>query len=219
MKCKQCGSDVSSFDVTCPACGAVLAQAPAPPVQTPSVEASPDAPQPPPRKRSGGAGSIVMWVLLLIVFVVAGGVYSATQRMGADSQTATLAGDQAARLMNIQKDKAECDAMLAMVQQATQSENSQDFKSAISSAEEGLSHQTGCTMDSGKAFGGVLLSVKAVSEHFLSRGDATGDMNAADILLQECEAETAPADATDVRNCTNWLGTDRMYLQRWQDGG
>jgi hypothetical protein len=47
--------------------------------------------------------------------------------------------------------------------------------------------------------------------------DATGDMNQANIMLEQCQAETSADDAANVRNCTNWLGTDRMYEQQWSD--
>jgi hypothetical protein len=158
-----------------------------------------------------------MWILIVIVLVVAGGIYEATMKTIATIQPANLTGDQAARIAQLQRGESECDAMLSMVNQGTQQLSAQDFKDAIGAAEEGLTHEDGCTYDSKPAFAGILLSIKAVSEHFLLRGDATGDMNQANIMLEQCQAETSADDAANVRNCTNWLGTDRMYEQQWSD--
>lgn len=159
-----------------------------------------------------------MWLAILAVFIVAGGVYEATVKTVAQVQPAQLAGDEAARMAQFQAAHEACDAMESMVVQSTQAMNAMDFEHALGSANEGLTHQDGCTFDTKPAFAGILLSVKAVAEHFMSRGNAQADIDAANLLLEQCQAETGPQDATNVRNCSDWLGKNRLYEQQWADG-
>jgi hypothetical protein len=223
MKCTQCGIDLSDFDLTCPACGAVkprpaAAAEPSDPAAEPSgFEVYSAPPEPPPTLSFGSWG---MWVLLLLAFIAAGGVYEATQRMTADTNTAEQSGDDAARIATLQRNEGECETALGSLQQATFAMNRLDFHSAMNFANEGLTHNANCTESSHLAFGGVLLSIKAVSEHQLQQGNAVDDMNSANDLLMQCENQTGSGEAVaaDVRNCTNWVGNNRVWQQRWQDG-
>jgi len=215
VKCTQCGVDISQFDVTCPACGAPQQQISAP--SAPASQAAYDDALPPVRPVPPKVGSIGLWIALLVVLIAAGGVYEQTLKVVGQIQPADLSGDQSTRMAQFQASHDACDAMEVMVAQADQQMNATDFKDALGTAEEGLTHQDACTFDSKPAFAGILTSVKAISEHFLLRGDATRDMETANQLLEQCQQETSEADQVNVRNCSQWLGTNRMYQQQWAD--
>lgn len=229
MKCTECGVDISDFDVTCPACGAVQTRTPAAVPATADAsrlrDGENDIEEDPPshqsRHKTFGFGSAVMWAIVVLALAGAAVIYVQTSHFNALTQAASQTASDTTQLAQLQAGEGACQTTLSYLERAAFAVNRLDYHSAITFSTSGLATNANCTESSSHvAYGGVLLSFKAIAEHDLQQGDPNGDMSAAVAMLMQCQNQPVDAtDAADVRNCATELGSDRLYQQRWQDGG
>lgn len=119
-------------------------------------------------------------------------------------------------IANLPENKSPCDYASTRVTQGWEDFKGSAYRSAFDNAEKGLAANDRCDDDDQKQLNeGFLLSIKGMSEHYLSSGDSRTDLNQAETVLEQCQtnprfygthtgAECETQQENDISATTNW---------------
>ncbi|MGA8534660.1 MAG: hypothetical protein WB615_11170 [Candidatus Tumulicola sp.] len=120
------------------------------------------------------------------------------------------------RVANLPENKDPCSYANSRISQGWSDYNGSSYQVAFDDAEKGLAVNERCDQSDEKTLNeGFLLSVKGLSEHYLSSGDARTDLHQAETLLEECQnnpnyygthtgAVCETQQENDIKATTNW---------------
>jgi hypothetical protein len=122
-------------------------------------------------------------------------------------------------IAKLQTRERECEAASRLAQQAHDALYDSDFRHAYDLAVEGLSHNTRCPEVGRLPIGGALLSIKAITEHFLHLTGALTDLIESNRELESCVAQPRTDDnAADIETCAAQLRDNEVTQRRWEEG-
>lgn len=123
---------------------------------------------------------------------------------------------EADRIANLPENKAPCSYANGRISQGWTDFNGGAYQSAFDDAVKGLAVNERCDNDdTHQVHEGFLLSVKGMSEHYLSSGDSRTDLHQAETVLEECQtnphfyathtgAVCETQQENDIKATTNW---------------
>lgn len=123
---------------------------------------------------------------------------------------------EADRIANLPENKDPCDYANGRIKQGWTDFNSAAYQAAFDDAAKGLAVNDRCSDDDVHQLNeGFLLSVKGMSEHYLSSGDSRTDLHQAETVLEECQtnphfygthtgASCETQQENDIQTTTNW---------------
>lgn len=149
----------------------------------------------------------------------------ARSRANAARQAAAVKGEQerqeaqrheSDRIANLPENKDPCNYANGRVTQGWADFNGSAYQAAFDDAVKGITANEHCDdEDMHQVNEGFLLSVKGMSEHYLSSGDSRTDLNQAETVLEECQtnphfygthtgAVCETQQENDIKATTNW---------------
>lgn len=141
---------------------------------------------------------------------------AARAREHAKQERQEAAQRESDRIANLPENRDPCAYANGRVEQGWTDFKASDYQSAYDNAVKGLATNDRCDDDDFHRLNeGFLLSVKGMSEHYLSSGDSRTDLNQAETVLEECQtnpkfygthtgAECQTQQENDISATTNW---------------
>jgi Tfp pilus assembly protein PilV len=126
---------------------------------------------------------------------------------------------EAQRVANLPENKAPCDYAGSRVSQGWADFKAGAYQSAFDNAVKGLAVNDRCDDDDAHLVNqGFLLSVKGMSEHYLSSGDARTDLNQAETVLEECQTNPRLYGTHTGATCETQQENDISATTDWDVG-